>query len=133
VLSSRCAHSQYNPTPWPGCTLHYIASGLFFASGAIESWHFNIRFFRHARVYQFGIAAYIAVYCSLFVAGKRTGLHLPHNLLPLMELAMCVLHVTVDAIFMGKAPTNRDQRNIAHDPKPMRGIVVGIPLQTDNS
>ena len=43
----------------------------------VESWHFNIRFFLHAWLYQIGIATYIAVYCSLFVVGKKTSLHLP--------------------------------------------------------
>jgi hypothetical protein len=45
------------------CTLHYAASGVFFALGAraVESWHFYIRFFRHAWLYQIGIATYIAL------------------------------------------------------------------------
>jgi hypothetical protein len=58
VTACWCAHAQFNPTPcqWPGCTLHCAASGNFFALGAVESWHFNIRFFRHAWLYQIGIA-----------------------------------------------------------------------------
>jgi hypothetical protein len=130
VTACWCAHAQFNPTPWPGCTLHYAASGIFFALGAIESWHFNIRFFRHAWLYQIGIATYIAVYCSLFVAAKKTSLHLPHNLLPIMELMMCVLHVTVDSIYTGKHGAVVAD---AQDSKPVRSIVVGVPLHIISS
>jgi hypothetical protein len=110
ITACWCAHPEFLPgfMPVSACVSHYIASALFFISGAAESERVNVQHFKHKRTWETVLWVYILLYCLLFVANKKHLVHLPHNTMPILELLMCIAHVYVDTFFTGRTHRWKD-------------------------